>query len=85
MATPDIRADQVRAALAGQRFATTAAVAVCDDGRLVGLLRLEDLLAAPPNALAAELLDPDAVVVPSTVDRGWRSSAPSTTAATPSR
>jgi len=69
MATPDARADQVRAALTGQRFATTAAVAVCDDGRFVGLLRLEDLLAAPPNATAAELVDPNAVVVTDGVDR----------------
>jgi magnesium transporter len=59
----------VLAALAGRRFATTAAVAVCDDGRLVGLVRLEELFAAPRDATAAELVDPDAVVVPATMDR----------------
>jgi magnesium transporter len=60
---------EVLAALAGRRFATTAAVAVCDDGRLVGLVRLEELFAAPRDATAAELVDPDAVVVPATMDR----------------
>jgi magnesium transporter len=60
---------EVLAALAGRRFATTAAVAVCDDGRLVGLVRLEELFAAPRDAAAAELVDPDAVVVPATMDR----------------
>jgi magnesium transporter len=59
----------VLAALAGRRFATMTAVAVCDDGRLGGLVRLEDLFAAPRDATAAELVDPDAVVVAATVDR----------------
>jgi magnesium transporter len=60
---------EVLAALVGRRFATTAAVAVCDDGRLVGLVRLEDLFAAPRDATAAELVDRDAVVVAATIDR----------------
>jgi magnesium transporter len=62
-------AAEVHSALVGRRFATTAAVAVYDHGRLVGLVRLEDLFAAPPDATAAELVDPDAVVVPETMDR----------------
>ena len=45
------------AALAGRRYATTAAVAVSDDDRLVGL---EDLFAASPDVTAAELVDHDA-------------------------
>jgi magnesium transporter len=65
----DASVPEVLAALAGRRFATTAAVAVCDDGRLVGLVRLEDLFAAPRDATAAELVDRDAVVVAATIDR----------------
>jgi magnesium transporter len=65
----DASVPEVLAALADRRFVTTAAVAVCDDGRLVGLVRLEDLFAAPRDATAAELVDQDAVVVPETMDR----------------
>jgi magnesium transporter len=66
---PEASVPEVLAALVGRRFATTAAVAVCDHGRLVGLVRLEELFAAPPDATAAELVDPDAVVVAETIDR----------------
>jgi magnesium transporter len=66
---PDASASDVLAALEGRRFATTAAVAVCDDGRLVGLVRLEDLFAAPRDTAAAELVDRDAVVAPTSMDR----------------
>jgi magnesium transporter len=66
----DASVPEVLAALAGRRFATAAAVAVCDDGRLVGLVRLEDLFAAARDATAAELVDRDAVVVvAATIDR----------------
>jgi magnesium transporter len=65
----DASVPDVLAALAGRRFATTPAVVVCDDGRLVGLVRLEELFAAPREATAAGLIDHDAVVVAVTVDR----------------
>jgi magnesium transporter len=43
----------------GQRFDTAAVVAVCDpDGRLDGLVTIEDLLAAPPEARLVEIMDP---------------------------
>jgi CBS domain-containing protein len=47
LATPEQRVDEVRRALEGQRFETLAAVAVVYHERLVGLIRLEDLMAAP--------------------------------------
>jgi magnesium transporter len=65
----DVSAAEVHSALVGRRFATTAAVVVCDNGRLVGLVGLEVLFAAPRDAAAAELVDRDAVMVPATVDR----------------
>ena len=49
VAPPHASAEDVLAALSGRRFATAAAVAVCDHGRLVGLVRPEDLLAAAPR------------------------------------
>jgi magnesium transporter len=65
----DASVPDVLAALAGRRFATTAAVAVCDDGQLVGLVRLENLFAASRDATAAGLVDRDAVVVAATLER----------------
>ncbi|HSO49506.1 MAG TPA: magnesium transporter [Acidimicrobiia bacterium] len=53
----------IREGLGGRRFETAAAVAVCDEGRLVGLVRIEDLLAAPEGASVAEVMDGEPPVV----------------------
>jgi magnesium transporter len=45
------------------RFETAADVAVLEEGRLVGLIPIEDLLAAPGLATAASLMDDDPPVV----------------------
>lgn len=66
---PSARAGEVRAALIGARFDTVAEIAVCDDGRLVGLLNVEDVLAAPADALASELMDDDPPVVAPGLDQ----------------
>jgi magnesium transporter len=50
-------AADVRTRLAGQRFETLAAVAVCREGTLLGLVRLEELFAAPPTATMDSLID----------------------------
>jgi magnesium transporter len=63
VAAPTDAIGAIRRGLGGRRFDTAAAVAVCDEGRLVGLLRMEDLLAAPEEASAAEVMDPDPPVV----------------------
>ena len=52
--SPEKRIADVRRALEGRLYETVTAVAVVDDGRLVGLIRIEDLLAAPGNAPAGE-------------------------------
>src|SRR5688572_26333857 len=57
IAAPDDSAGAIREALLGRRFASAVDVAVCDHGRLVGMIRLEDLLAAPDYLLAHELMD----------------------------
>jgi magnesium transporter len=57
--SPADRAGAVRRALAGRRFDTVAGIAVCEDGRFAGLLKPEDLLAAPEDVPAGALMDPD--------------------------
>jgi magnesium transporter len=59
VATPDDTVRGMREALQGRRFASIAAVAVCDADRLVGLMRLEDLFGAEGDRRVAELMDPD--------------------------
>jgi len=69
VARPDERVDDIRRALVGQRFDSAADIAVCEGERLVGLIRLEDLLAAPPDALAREVMDAEPPVVAPGADR----------------
>jgi magnesium transporter len=68
-ATAEQRVDNVRRALEGRRFETLAAVAVVDDERLVGIIRLEDLMAAPGDAQVGEVMDPSPPVVGPDVDQ----------------
>ena len=62
VAAPWASAEETRRALTGRRF-ESAAVAVCEDQRLVGLVRTEDLLAAAGDTPLRELMDPDPPVV----------------------
>jgi magnesium transporter len=70
----DLVAD-ARRALEGKRFESAVSVAVCEDGRLAGVLRIEDLLAAPADAIVGELMDREPPVVAPGVDQevaAWR-------------
>jgi len=72
---PDERGEDIRRALLGQRFDSAADVAVCEGERLVGLIRIEDALAAAEGALAREIMDADPPVVAPGTDReraAWR-------------
>ena len=69
VAVPGSRVGNVRGGLLGQRFESAGSVAVCEDGRLVGLLSMEELLAAPDEALAADIMDADPPVVAPGVDQ----------------
>jgi magnesium transporter len=51
-------------------------IAVCEDGKLVGLIRIEDVLAGPKEARAADLMDAD----PPIVAPGWDQEAAAWTA-----
>ncbi|MGH2656540.1 MAG: magnesium transporter [Actinomycetota bacterium] len=65
VATPEDTVSAVRTALAGRRYASIAAVAVCDGDRLAGLIRMEDLFGAASDRRAFEVMDrvPPAVVL----------------------
>lgn len=63
VAGPRATAGEIRRTLVGKRFDTASEVAICEDSRLLGLLGIEDLLAAPEEAVAADLMDSDPPVV----------------------
>lgn len=72
---PVDRADSVLDGLRGERFDSATHVAVCEGGRLVGVLRIEDLLVAAPGELARDLMDADPPVVAPGLDQeqaAWR-------------
>lgn len=66
---PDVTVGAVRASLAGRRFDSVADVAVCRGTRLVGLARIEDVLAAADDTLLSTLMDPDPPVVAAGTDQ----------------
>lgn len=69
MFTPDCRADAALRQLAGQRYDIASHIVVCEDQRVLGVVRIEDLLAAPPDQALASLMDRDAPVVTPGVDQ----------------
>lgn len=68
-AGPDETAGEVRAGLAGRRVDSLAHIAVCRDGRLLGLVPVEHLLTAAPTAPLRDLMDPDPPVVAPGLDQ----------------
>lgn len=66
---------QVRAMMEGRRYDCASHVVVCDGGRFLGILRIEDLMAAPADAGVDGLMDRDAPVVAPGIDQevaAWR-------------
>jgi magnesium transporter len=66
---PETTAAAVIAGLRGQRFESATHVAVVEDGRLVGVLPMEDLLAAADETTAAEIMDPEPPAVGPGIDQ----------------
>lgn len=69
LADPGETVGSVRERVSGARFESALDVAVCDGERLVGLIRIEDLLAAPAEAGVADLMDRRPPVVGPEEDR----------------
>jgi magnesium transporter len=75
VSTPDAHAGSVRRTLSMKRFDSAASIAVCEGDRLVGLVRLEDLLAATDDLPLSALMDADPPIVVPGVDQevaAWR-------------
>jgi magnesium transporter len=71
---PDMTAAALQAMLTGSQYESAADIAVCvHDGasahRLLGLIPLEKALAADPNSLARDLMNPDPPVVAPGLDQ----------------
>ena len=73
--SPAARVHEMRPALLGQQFDSATHIVVCDDGRFLGIMRIETLLAAPEEATARQLMDDTPPVVAPGVDQevaAWR-------------
>jgi magnesium transporter len=72
---PEARAGEMRRALEARRFEMASHAAVCAERKLLGMIRVEDLLPAAPETPARELMDPDPPVVAPGLDQelaAWR-------------
>jgi magnesium transporter len=69
IAAPTAQAGDIRRSLEGNAFDTVAEIAICEDGKLVGLLNIEDVLPAPATTLASQIMDPDPPVVAPGLDQ----------------
>jgi magnesium transporter len=56
---PDSTVGESRAALVGARFECASDLAVCDVDRLVGMVPIEAILAAPASTRIRDVMDPD--------------------------
>jgi magnesium transporter len=75
VASPAQRASDVRRAMIGRSYESAGHIVVCDSEKFVGILRIEDLLAAPDDALVDSLMDRDPPMVRPGVDQeiaAWR-------------
>ncbi len=69
MTLPTSRIADVRLALVGQRYESASLIVVCAAGRFLGVLRIEELLAAPADALVETVMDRDAPIVAPGLDQ----------------
>jgi magnesium transporter len=73
--SPGARAREIVAAVAGRTWQCASHVVVCEDERFRGVIRIEDVFSAAPDARAGELMDSEAPVVAPGVDQehaAWR-------------
>ena len=69
VASPQMTARELRQSLEGVHFESVAHVGVCDDGKLIGVLRVEELFSALPDVRVGEVMDADPPVVAPGVDQ----------------
>lgn len=63
------RSEDVRGQMAGQHYESASHIVVCAGSSFLGVVRIEDLMAAPASATMGELMDRDAPVVTPGVDQ----------------
>jgi magnesium transporter len=74
-ASPRADVDAVIAALRGQQYDAASVIAVVDEGRLLGVVTIERLLAAPPGAALGDVMDANPPTVAPTTHQehaAWR-------------
>jgi magnesium transporter len=67
--SPQTQAGELRQSLEGKQFESATHMGVCDNGKLVGVLRIEDLLSARPEARVSDIMDGDPPAVAPGVDQ----------------
>lgn len=63
LTTPDQRAGDVRAQLSGRQYDSVSHVVVCEGRRFLGIVRMEDLVAAAADRPISDLMDHEAPFV----------------------
>ena len=63
------RVSELRRSLEGTTFESVTHIGVCDNGKLVGVLKIEDLLSALPDAKVSDIMDGDPPAVAHGVDQ----------------
>ena len=66
---PHANVSEVRRSLEGTTFESATHIGVCNDGKLVGVLRIEDVFGAPPDAKVSDIMDEDPPMVAPGVDQ----------------
>jgi len=69
LASPQTTAGELRHAMIGVHFESATHIGVCDQGKLVGVLRVEELFSAAPNARVGDIMDADPPVVGPGIDQ----------------
>ncbi len=65
---PHANVSEVRRSLEGTTFESATHIGVCNDGKLVGVLRIEDVFGAPPDEVS-DIMDEDPPMVAPGVDQ----------------
>jgi magnesium transporter len=69
IASPLTQVSDLRRSLEGTTFESATHIGVCDDGKLLGVLKIEDLFGALPEAKVSDIMDEDPPMVARGVDQ----------------
>ena len=69
VASPQTTAGELRESMAGVHFESATHIGVCDNGKLVGVLRVEELFGALTDAKVGEIMDADPPMVAPGIDQ----------------